>query len=65
MKTIASLSREVAAILKEDILTNEKNRFCSMDLCVEILEVCDKTHDDFMRETLRSWIVKVQNKFQG
>lgn len=62
MKTITALSHEVAAILKEDI--NEKNRFRSMDLCVEIIEVADKTHDNFMRETLRSWIGKIQDKFQ-
>ena len=65
MKTITALSHEVGAILKDDVLVNEKNRFRSMDLCGEILEVADETNDSFMRVTLWSWIGKVQNKFQG
>ena len=62
LKTITALSHEVGAILRAE---STATRLQSMDLCADILAVCDRQRDDLMRATLRSWIVKVQTKFQG
>ena len=63
-RSVAELSHAVAAMCKAEL--NGKNRFASMDLCKEIMNRCDLVshHDEFTRQTLRSWIGKVQARFQ-
>ncbi len=60
-RTIAELSHAVAAALKTD--RSEKARFESMELCQEIMAHHDRTRDQSMQHTLRSWVGKVQSHF--
>jgi hypothetical protein len=63
MRSIADLSHLVGAHLKAP--TTEKNRFKSMDLCADIMARADVTGDPLMNETLRSWIGKLQRRFEN
>lgn len=63
-RTITELSHATAEMLKRPL--NGPNRFASMDLCQEIMERIDQLHysDEETRFLLRSWIGKIQNRFQ-
>lgn len=63
-RSIAELSHAVAALLKPETEINEANRFASMDLCGELMDQGDRVRDQLMRETLHSWVGKLQAKFQ-
>ena len=56
------LVKRVSEMLKAEL--TEKNRFASMDLCQELMDAHDNTRDIAMRETLRSWVGKIQERFQ-
>lgn len=58
---LTELTHEVAAMLKAE--QNEENRFKSMDLCQRLIEECDQVGDQLLRETIRSWIGRIQERF--
>ncbi len=62
-RTIAELSHAVAAT--STVERNDKTRFAAMALCQEIMAHHDRTRDQSMQHTLRSWVGKVQSHFQG
>ena len=63
-RSISELSHATAEMLRAEI--NDPNRFKSMDLCNEIMDRCDLVshRDQLMLDTLRSWIGKIQERFQ-
>jgi hypothetical protein len=63
VKTLTQLSKETGTLLAADM--TETTRFASMDLCQDILVVLKQTRDQCMRDTLRSWIGKLQTKYQS
>lgn len=60
-RSVAELSHAVRDMLAKNVTGS--NRFESMDLCEEIMNRSDLEHES-LRPTLRSWIGKIQDKFQ-
>lgn len=60
-RSIAELSHAVAEVLRSPH-KGDVTRFRVMDLSQEIMERCDlvSARDDLMRDTLRSWIGRIQ-----
>lgn len=63
-RNCVELSHAVRALLEAD--ENESNRFASMDLCAEIMDCADLVppFDEHLRDTLRSWVARLQARFQ-
>lgn len=61
-RSILELSHAVARQLQQPITELERN--CSRELCAEILARIDLMSDPLLSLSLRSWIGKLQTRFE-